>query len=234
MKRTTDPIDEGVAGGAPSVIVWDLSIRLFHWGLVGLIAFSWWSAENDHVQWHMWSGYAVITLLLFRLLWGIVGGSTARFSSFVRGPRAVAAHLRDPGAWRDAGHNPLGGLSVLALLGVLAAQVGLGLILTDEDGTNQGPLANLVSFDISEAARELHETCFTLLQILILLHVAAIAYYRVFKGKRLVGPMITGRAIVDSEAVPVRPAKWWLALICLAIALAVTRWIVAGAPPFGG
>ena len=214
--------------------VWDLPTRLFHWLLVALIAFSWWSADNGEIEWHIWSGIAVLTLLVFRLLWGFVGSSTARFASFIRGPGTVGAYLRNPESWRSPGHNPLGGLSVLALLGMTALQVALGLVAVDEDGLNEGPLASLVSTDIADAARELHEAMFNILLALIILHVAAILYYRLFKRRRLVGPMITGRAELDPEAQPMRPAKWWTAPLCLAFALAFARWILAGAPPFGG
>ena len=214
--------------------VWDLPTRLFHWLLVALIAFSWWSAENGEIDWHIWSGIAVLTLLVFRLLWGFFGSSTARFASFVRGPGALRGYLRDPDAWRAAGHSPLGGLSVLALLSLTAIQVALGLISVDEDGLNEGPLASLVSIDTADAGREFHEAAFNILLAFIILHVAAILYYWLFKRKRLVGPMITGRAKLDPEAEPMRPAKWWTALLCLAAALALSRWILAGAPPFGG
>ena len=211
--------------------VWDLPTRLFHWLLVALLAFSWWSAKNEELDWHFWSGFAVLTLLLFRLLWGLFGSSTARFASFVRGPRGVLAYLRDERGWKAPGHTPLGALSVVALLLVIALQVGLGLFATDHDGLNSGPLAGLISGDASDAAADIHETLFNVLLGLIGLHLAAITYYRLFRGKKLIRPMITGRS--DAVDDGMRPGKWWAALLCLAVALAITRWIVAGAPPFG-
>ena len=210
--------------------VWDLPTRLFHWSLVALIAFSWWSAENDELDMHVWSGMAVLTLLLFRLLWGFFGSSTARFTSFVRGPRMVVDYLR--GAWKGIGHSPLGALSVLALLGASAIEVVTGLFSMDEDGLVSGPLARLITMDFSDEIAELHEEFFNVLLALVLLHVAAIIYYRL-RGKRLVGAMITGRGEVEADVQPMRPGKWWAALICVAVAVAVTRWIIAGAPPFG-
>lgn len=213
--------------------VWDLPVRLFHWLLTALIAFSWWSVENHHTDWHIWSGLAILTLLIFRLLWGLLGSSTARFSSFVRGPRAVRDYLRDNASWRVAGHTPLGALSVVALLGAIAVQVGLGLISTDEDGLNEGPLAQLVSLKVSEAARDLHELFFNVVLGLIVLHVGAILCYWLVLGQKLTKPMITGRAALDPGVEPMRPGKWWVAVICLLAAFAVARWIVAGAPPLG-
>ena len=210
--------------------VWDLPVRLFHWLLVGLIAFSWWSAENDHFDWHILSGLSILTLLLFRLLWGLFGSSTARFANFVRGPSHVLRYLR--GGWHGIGHTPLGALSVIALLLATSVQVGLGLFNEDDDGLYAGPLANLLSPDTTDSIREFHELNFKILLGLIVLHVGAIIFYRL-RGKHLTRPMITGSAATDPAAPPMRPGKWWVALICLAIALAIARWVAAGAPPFG-
>jgi cytochrome b len=210
--------------------VWDVAVRLVHWLLAALIAFSWWSVHNHHTDWHIWSGCAVLTLLLFRLLWGLFGSSTARFSSFVRGPRAIVAYCR--GEWAGAGHNPLGALSVLALFGAVAIQVGLGLFSEDEDGLFLGPLAPLVSSATSDSARDLHELWFNLILALIVVHLIAVAYHRL-RGRKLTSAMITGRALLDPGVEPMRPGKWPVALICLAASLGIVRWIIAGAPPFG-
>ena len=208
--------------------IWDLPTRLFHWLLMALIALSWWSAEYHQDELHIWLGMAVLSLLIFRLLWGFVGGSTARFANFIRGPRAVFGYLR--GCWRGIGHNPLGALSVVALLAMAGIQVVLGLFASDEDGLMQGPLAPLVSIDAADQAREWHEATFNVLLALIALHLAAIAYYRL-RGKNLLKPMITGKGAVEPGVEPLRPAKWWLALLCLVLAIGITRWIIAGAPP---
>jgi cytochrome b len=210
--------------------VWDLPVRLFHWLLASLIAFSWWSAKFDHPDWHIWSGIAILTLLIFRLLWGFAGSSTARFSSFVTGPASVVAFLR--GRWRGIGHNPLGGLSVIALLAATAIQVGLGLFTEDEDGLTRGPLALLIDSDTAEKVHDIHALFVYVLLGLIALHIAAILFYR-FRGRRLTMPMITGRAEIEPGVAPMRAGKWWAALICLAVAIGISRWVVAGAPPFG-
>jgi cytochrome b len=203
---------------------------LVHWLLAGLIAFSWWSVHNHHTDWHIWSGCAILTLLIFRLLWGVVGSSTARFANFVRGPKHVLRYLR--GEWTGIGHTPLGALSVIALLLAVGLQVGFGLIAQDEDGIYAGPLSRLVSSDTSDTARDIHELWFNVILALIVLHVAAILFYRM-RGKPLTKAMITGRAAVGAGAEPMRSGKWWLALICLAIGIGITRWVIAGAPPFG-
>ena len=212
--------------------VWDLPIRLFHWTLVALIAFSWWSAEEEHLEWHIWSGIAVLSLLVFRILWGFVGSSTARFANFVRGPRAIFDYLRDMKGWRPIGHSPLGALSVLLMLAAIAVQVGLGLFAADDDGFYEGPLARLVSFDLSEQLTELHEDWFNVILVLIGLHIAAVLFYRLALGKRLIRPMLTGRGS-EEDIEPMRPGKTWVAVLCLLIAIGIGRWVLAGARPFG-
>jgi cytochrome b len=214
--------------GQRQVRVWDLPTRLVHWLLVALVAFSWWSAENAPIEWHMRSGLAILALLLFRILWGFFGSSTARFANFVRGPRAVIDYLS--GSWNGVGHNPLGAFSVIALLLALAVQVTTGLVQIDSTDFVEGPLSHLVSFETAEAAHEVHEFTFNVLLGLIGLHVAAILLYRLLLGKRLVAPMITGKAAIDADTEPMRPGKWWVALLCLAIALAVSWWVASGAP----
>lgn len=211
--------------------VWDLPVRLFHWLLVALIGLSWWTAENDELDLHLWSGSAILALLVFRILWGFFGSSTARFANFLRGPRAVIGYVRDSSAWSGVGHDPLGALSVAAMLVVLIAQVSLGLINSDEDGLVEGFLARHVSVETSEWAHQWHDTLFDVLLVLIALHVAAILFYRVALGKKLTKPMLTGRAALDPAAEPMRPGKWWVAALCLLAALGFTRWVIAGAPP---
>jgi cytochrome b len=134
------------------------------------------------------------------------------------------------GSWKGIGHNPLGAMSVLALFAALALQVSLGLVSEDEDGIYMGPLAKFVSIATSDKARDIHELWFNVILGLIALHLVAILIYRL-KGRKLTLAMITGRAAQEPGIEPMRPGKWWVALICLAIAIAITRWIIAGVPP---
>ncbi len=210
--------------------VWDLPVRMVHWLLVILVTFSWWSVHNNHTDWHIWSGIAILTLLVFRFLWGFFGSSTARWTSFVRGPRTVANYLR--GKWTGIGHTPLGGLSVVALFAALAIQAGLGVFAEDEDGLYLGPLSRLVDSETSDRIRDFHEFWFNIVLTVVVLHVAAIIFYR-FRGQKLTKPMVTGKAELPPGVAPMRRGKWWAAIICLAVAFAVARWVVAGAPPFG-
>lgn len=214
------------------IAVWDVPTRLFHWLLVTLIALSWWTAKKHQYDLHLWSGIAIVTLLIFRLLWGVFGSSTARFSTFVRGPGAIRDYLH--GTWSGIGHSPLGALSVLALLAAVAVQAGLGLFSSDEDGLLIGPFSHFLSNDRSEELAELHEDFFNVLLVFIAVHVAAVFFYLLFRRQNLIRPMITGKAALDPDTQPMRPGRGWVAILCLVAALGITRWIIAGAPPFGG
>ena len=125
---------------ADQVPVWDWPTRAFHWAIVLIVPAMWATHKLERMDVHILLGQAMLGLVLFRLIWGLIGSSTARFSGFVRGPRAVARYLAGRGG-TVFGHNPLGGWSVLAMLPLLAVQVGLGLFATDEDGLVSGPLS---------------------------------------------------------------------------------------------
>lgn len=210
--------------------IWDASTRLFHWLLVLQIAAAWWTAENDALDWHVRIGMAVFVLLVFRLVWGLIGGSTARFSNFLRSPAAVLAYVRGRHP-AHVGHNPLGALSVVALLASVAAVVGLGLVGVDEDGIAPGPLSQWVSAEFAEEAIELHEhEAFDLLLVLIVLHLAAILFYALVRRQNLVGPMLTGNGSIPQDAEALRPAPRWRAVVAVVIAFSVGWWIWEGAP----
>ena len=214
------------AGGPSpkSTAIWDVPTRVVHWLMVVLVPFSWWSASNDHLQWHRASGYVLLALVCFRLAWGLVGSETARFASFLKGPRGVADYLR--GAGRPAvGHNPLGGLSVAAMLVMLLVHIGLGLFAVDEDGLDPSPLAKFVSFETGRAIAKLHHVTFYVLLGLIALHLAAIAYYAA-RRVDLVTPMLTGRGRLKPGVAPPRLASPWIAFAVAALA-ATLSWFVS-------
>jgi cytochrome b len=198
-------------GPAPTAIVastrvWDIPTRVVHWLFVIGLGVSWWTAENGRMEWHRWSGYTLLALVLFRVYWGFVGGSTARFGNFVRGPRAILAYLR--GSSGDTiGHNPLGALSVLALLGLLLLQIVLGLFAVDVDGIESGPLSLYVSFDTGRACAEWHEAVFNALLALIALHIVAVLYYFMFKRRNLIGAMLTGKRTFEGDVAPLASAS---------------------------
>lgn len=210
------------------VRVWDVPVRLFHWSLLGLFIFSWWSGENHEMEWHRQSGLLILVLLLFRLFWGIAGSRTARFAQFVKGPRAVFAYARKAGDDHATdGHNPLGGWSVAALLAVLLTLVGAGLFSVDVDGLESGPMADYLSFDGGRAAAEIHETAFKVALTLVGIHVCAIAFYQFLVGRDLISPMITGKREREAGEV-VQDVRWSpvKALIGLAVILALV-WAVS-------
>ncbi|WP_375203474.1 cytochrome b/b6 domain-containing protein [Hyphococcus sp.] len=182
-------------GSAAGALVWDWSVRLFHWTTVALIPMLWLSAENGAMDWHRRFGLTLMGLLIFRLYWGVAGMNTARFQNFVKGPKAITAYIaRMKRPYTPAaGHNPLGALSVIALLAALTAQITAGLFAVDVDGIESGPLSSLISFKQGRAAAEFHEFFFNVLLALIVLHIAAVAYYFIALKTNLVRTMVTGR-----------------------------------------
>ena len=206
------------------VRVWDLPTRLFHWLLAALVLFAWWSASARHIDWHRMAGSAVAGLLVFRLWWGVFGGSTARFSQFVRGPRAVIAYARHLFGREapTAGHNPMGGWSVLALLTAALATVGFGLFAVDVDGLESGPLARFVDFDTGRTASHLHGDAFTVLEAVVALHLVAIAFYALVKRENLVRPMVDGDKRLATDQASLQPARGFTLLAGLVLGGAVT------------
>lgn len=207
--------------------VWDVPVRLFHWSIVLLVGLSWWTAENGFDRVHFWSGYALLFLLLFRILWGFAGGSTARFATFVKGPAAVAAYLRH-GQGGQPGHSPIGALSVLAMLLALLVQIATGLVQIDDEDFIEGPLAGLVGFDTAVLAHDVHEASFNILLGLIALHLLAIVYYRLVRGRSLVRPMLTGRAVLAEGTEPMIPAAKGRFAACALAAFLLAAALIAG------
>ncbi|SFU08359.1 Cytochrome b [Pseudovibrio denitrificans] len=177
--------------------IWDLPLRLFHWLFAGCVAAAWGLGKfgPDVMTLHFWFGYAVLALIAFRLIWGFIGSETARFSSFIYSPKALLCYIaklpkRQASNWK--GHNPLGGLFVFLLLGVIGAQAALGLFVDPEDYINVGPFASWVGIDSARTALAWHGILARATLILVILHVAAIFFYRFWKREDLVTPMITG------------------------------------------
>ena len=205
------------------ILVWDLPLRLFHWSLVLLVVTSFVSAKigGNAMQVHLLAGYAVLALLLFRILWGLLGGTHARFASFVRSPLAVIAYLKalkQDKAEHHLGHNPAGAWSVILMLLALLAQAATGLFANDDIST-EGPLAKLVSKALSDRITGMHHLNVKLLLALIGLHLSAIAFYFFYKRENLVKPMLTGFKQTAARAVDAaqKPGRLWLAALLLAL-----------------
>jgi len=221
-----------------SLRIWDLPTRLFHWLLAACVAGAIVTVKLGGLwmDWHVRCGLATLGLIAFRLAWGCVGPRYARFRQFLRGPRAVLRYLRG-GEAGQAGHNPLGGWSVAAMLAVLGFQAVSGLFSND-DILTQGPLAHYVSEAASSALTGLHQANAWLIYALVGLHLAAIGWYAVWRRKRLVRPMISGDARREDcppGALPAHdgPAVWLLAAAIAAGAAGLVWWIQSLAPAAG-
>ncbi|MDB5797750.1 MAG: hyaC [Paucimonas sp.] len=212
------------------VRVWDLPLRLFHWALVVLIVTSVVTQKigGNAMSWHFLSGYAVLTLLLFRLAWGFVGPHYARFAHFLPGPARVLGYLRGTGRDGFLGHNPAGSLSVFALLGFLLFQAVSGLFSND-DIASEGPLVKFISKEVSDRATWLHKDIgATAIYVLVGLHVAAILWYLLRCKENLVLPMVTGDKQVAPEVHAAAPAAsdGWGVRLFAAVLLAACGGVV--------
>jgi len=206
-----------------TVRVWDFPVRLFHWLLVALIVLSFTTAKigGNAMQIHELSGFTILTLVLFRLLWGVFGSTHARFTDFVRRPGHAIEYARSLVRGRPAfyaGHNPLGGWMIVALLLSLLVQAGTGLFANDDIMT-EGPLYAWVSKRTSDLLSQIHEINFFVLLVLIALHIAAALYYLLGKRENLILPLLTGRKPVpEAQDVPeARGGSLWLALLLLSL-----------------
>lgn len=217
--------------------IWDLPVRLFHWSLVVLMVVSYFTGRwgGEWMKFHFWSGYAILTLLLFRIAWGFVGSTTARFSHFVRGPLAAFAHLREMFGKgpHDVGHNPVGGAMVVVLIFAVLAQVAAGLFSADTDlGTVNGPLANLIADKAVDKATAFHKYWVNVLLVLVGLHVLAAFVYLAWKRQNLIGAMVTGdkradQAVPPGTSLPVlKFASGRLAISLLIVCAAIVYFIV--------
>jgi len=217
-----------------AVRAWDAPVRVFHWLLILLLGFQVYSAKTggQAMLWHLYGGYAVLTLILFRLLWGFAGGTHARFADFVAGPSAAwrfAKSLISPRSAYFIGHNPLGGWMVLAMLASLALQAITGLFANDDIAT-EGPLAVLISKKLSDQMTSLHHWNLWILAALAVLHVVAVFYHRLVKKEDLIQAMFTGVKRLPEEVVAAsgtpRKASPWVALVVFAAANAAVFLLV--------
>lgn len=212
--------------------LWDGPTRFVHWALVITIGFAWWAAETRQMGLHRLAGYTVVGLVVFRLIWGFAGSRTAKFSSFLRGPRATLDYIRTlpSRAYNPApGHNPLGAWSVLAILAVLLTQVATGLFAVDVDGLESGPLSHRVDFDTGRRFAGWHELSFTALQVLVALHIVAVIFYTVHKRADLVRPMVTGRKQFPEDP-QLNFAPLWRSILAALAAVLFAWWASKGFP----
>ena len=186
LRQSTVVARPGAAGGdarRDEVKVWDPLVRVFHWSLVAGIAAAWITADEwDRA--HEWIGYGIATLLLVRVVWGFIGSEYARFTQFVKGPRATLAYLGRilrGRAERHLGHNPAGAAMILMLLMSIAGTALSGWMMT------------LDAFWGAEWLEELHEALATFILVLVGFHVLGVIHASVSHGENLVRAMFTGR-----------------------------------------
>jgi cytochrome b len=213
-------------------LVWDIPTRLFHWLLVMTFACSWATYElgSDYMQYHVYSGYFMLFLLSFRIVWGFVGTVHARFSSFFPTLNRVADYLQAAQVGNNtntAGHNPLGAAMVFLMLLLLLGQVVSGLFISDDVFT-QGPYYGAVEGNWEKLFNSMHDLCFTALQICIALHVAAIVFYKLVKKVNLVLPMFHGKKSADeiNENDAIENSRLAVALLVAILAVVFVYWLV--------
>jgi cytochrome b len=180
------------------------------------------------MEWHMRIGYAILTLLLFRVVWGIIGSDSARFVRFLKSPAAALRHLyhlRQREADKEVGHNAAGGWMVLLMLALLGVQAGTGLFANDDSATD-GPLMHLIDKDQSNFISKIHSLNFNLILAVIVLHVVAIAAYAVLKRQNLVRPMVTGTKLMPGDTAAPRLVSPIWAAVTLAAAAAAVAWLI--------
>jgi cytochrome b len=246
-----DPVDnssaiDAIADGNSSAVtsarhtaelkIWDLPTRVFHWLLVLSFAAAYvtnWLGVS-YFTYHLWAGYFVVILLVFRILWGIVGTHHAQFINFVRHPLEsvkYAFQLAKGKSKSYPGHNPLGALMVLTLLLVLLLQAVTGLFANDEI-FNIGPLYGYISHELSLKLTAVHKELFYWILGAVVLHVAAVLFYVLVKRENLVKAMVTGKKpakdLVDAETID--SSRIWLALVLIVIISALLAWIIVAAP----
>ncbi|HTY93077.1 MAG TPA: cytochrome b/b6 domain-containing protein [Steroidobacteraceae bacterium] len=213
-------------------LVWDLPTRIFHWLLVLTIICLYTTAKLGFtwMPWHMRLGYLMIGLLIFRVIWGLIGPRHARFVNFIKGPGAMLRYLK--GGVHSVGHNPLGAGMVILMLLLLAVQVTTGLFSTD-DIAYVGPYNPFVSHALAEQLTAIHHKNFNLILAAVVLHLCAMAFYTFVKKERLVPAMLHGRKsaqlVPEHEAIP--GSELWKALLVIAVAGGCVYWLLHAAPP---
>ena len=219
------------AANARRVEVWDLPTRLFHWSLLALVVVAWLTGEGEGgaANIHRFAGEAIAGLIVFRVIWGFVGGEHARFADFAAGPTAIATHVRDlfsKTPKRDLGHNALGGVAVFLLLITAGLVVVTGLFSGGDD--NSGPFAGLWGLNTGE----LHEALFRILQILVVIHLVGIVFGSLRTRDALVPAMITGIKTrrADEPGANARRAGLVALLVALIAATAVSAALMTTPP----
>ena len=215
--------------GSQTVRIWDLPTRLFHWALAFSVIGAFITVKMGNMDWHIRLGEWVFCLILFRIIWGLIGPHYARFSQFIKGPKSIATYLKD--GKKVYGHNPLGAISVIALLALFGFQAVTGLY-TGDGYFYQGPLYS-IGRGVRDTMTSWHHQMEIWMILLFVLHVGAVFFYKFFKKDNLLTPMITGKASLAGDAIDIvnvqqTLAMWIRFIIALGIAVLVTYYISNG------
>ncbi|WP_206482878.1 cytochrome b/b6 domain-containing protein [Thalassotalea sp. G2M2-11] len=177
-------------------LVWDLPIRLFHWGFVGLLIALWYTSDQDNglIELHMQLGYIALALVLFRIIWGFIGTTHAKFKNFIPSFYQLRIYIRqrNNNVKQYAGHNPMGSLMVLLMLLLILLQSISGLFMSD-DVFSAGPYAGVLSGDMEGMVKFFHHNGFDFIVIISAIHIAAVFYYLLVKRQNLIKPMLSGK-----------------------------------------
>lgn len=195
--------------------IWDGATRLFHWALVLNIFAAWYTIDNNMIEWHEISGHCLIALLLFRLCWGFIGSSTARFKHFITNPISACDYLNKSlrlQAHHKVGHNPAGGWMIVVMMLVIGFQLISGLLSNNDLGFS-GALSDSVTKEISDLLTQLHALNFNVLVAIIWLHVVAVFFYVLVKKDNLIKAMFTGKKLLNK----VPKTRLYFAPVSLAI-----------------
>ena len=219
-----------------TIKIWDVPVRIFHWSLVTLFIAAYVTnlLGPNYFNYHLWAGYGIIVLVVFRILWGFVGTYHARFFNFVSNPVATTKYALSVLKKKDVhylGHNPLGAVMVVALLLAILVQAVTGLF-TNAEIINLGPLYGYINDELSLKLTSIHRQLFYWIAGAIFLHIAAVLFHVWFKRDNIVKAMFTGKKNTDELAAEksISSSKIWLAIIIVAIVIAALVWIISGAP----
>lgn len=226
-----DPLPHAEAA-APLVVVrvWDLPTRLFHWSLATAVVVAWVSGSNKLWGLHFTAGLSVLALVIFRLLWGVLGSDSTRFTTFVKGPRAALAHAWDTARGKpnhDTTHNAVGGWAVVPILTLLSVQALTGLFADVDDGLNNGPLMFHAPDAVVRLATRIHAQNAWVILAVVSLHVFAVLGYWVVAGRDLIQPMVTGVKRLPAHVAAPRLRSAWIGLALFLLCAAAVRGIAA-------
>jgi cytochrome b len=243
--NTENHIENNTEHTPKTIKVWDLPVRIFHWSLVVLFiaAYVTNSLGSDYFVYHLWSGYALIILVSFRIVWGLVGTYHARFNHFVKNPVATAKYALSVFKKKDKhylGHNPLGAVMVVVLLIAILVQAITGLFTNDEI-FNVGPLYAYINDELSLQLTSLHRQLFYWILGAIALHIIAVIAHVIFKRDNIIRAMFSGNKNLptqeDSQTtqskddqVSISSSKIGLAIMILIVLIAILAAVILTAP----